>query len=365
MTLRVQTLPSPPPPRSLFWLLQLGGWALFGAGMFAAGVSHWPVLYAAVVKTSLTVFGFAASLLLRAAYRELARRGAPLPATVAAAIPLSYGAAGLWMAPHNLVVASYLASARAGGIRLATEGFPDFSNTIYLLRAPVLERALLRHRGLPGPRRRARAGAARGGPGPCGAARGSAPPAQPALPLQRPERDLDAHRREPAVGGQSDALPPRRLPSFDARENRHRRSAAVRRDRLRLPVPRDRGDPLRREAEGGHRGRSLGGVRPRAAADPAAAGGERGAPLGAAALGRGRDRDRRRPRRGLAHARRPRRGSRRGLAPRAAHRHRPRQHPPAARGALRVAGRADARCERPRRLGGLDSPAYRLAPEAA
>ncbi len=131
MRLRVQTLPSPAPARSLFWLLQLGGWALFGAGMFAAGVSHWPVLYAAVVKTSLTVFGFAASLLLRAAYRELGRRGAPLPATVAAAIPLSYGAAGLWMAPHNLVVASYLASARAGGTRLATAGFPDFSNTIY------------------------------------------------------------------------------------------------------------------------------------------------------------------------------------------------------------------------------------------
>jgi two-component system LytT family sensor kinase len=127
----VQTLPSAAPPRSLFWPLQLGGWALFGAGMFAAGVSHWPVLYAAVVKASLTLFGFSASLLLRAAYRGLARRGAPLPALVAAAIPLSYGAAALWMAPHNLVVASYLASHRTGVFRVETAGFPDFVNTIY------------------------------------------------------------------------------------------------------------------------------------------------------------------------------------------------------------------------------------------
>ncbi len=99
--------------------------------MFAAGVSHWPVLYAAVVKASLTLFGFSASLLLRAVYRGLARRGAPLPALVAAAIPLSYGAAALWMAPHNLVVASYLASHRTGLFRVETAGFPDFVNTIY------------------------------------------------------------------------------------------------------------------------------------------------------------------------------------------------------------------------------------------
>ena len=122
---------SPAAARSLFWPLQLGGWALFGAGMFAAGVSHWPVPYAAVVKASLTFFGFSASLLLRAAYRELGRRGAPLPAIVGAAIPLSYGAAGLWMAPHNLVVASYRASQKAGILRLETAGFPDFVNTIY------------------------------------------------------------------------------------------------------------------------------------------------------------------------------------------------------------------------------------------
>src|SRR5262245_61610387 len=78
------TLPAPSEDRSLFWPLQLAGWGLFGAGMFAAGVSHWPVAYAAVVKSSLTLFGFAASLVLRAVYRELLRRNVPSSALVAA-----------------------------------------------------------------------------------------------------------------------------------------------------------------------------------------------------------------------------------------------------------------------------------------
>jgi signal transduction histidine kinase len=115
--------------RSLFWTLQLGGWGLFGAGMFVAGVSHWPVLYTAVVKSSLTLFGFCASLLLRFLYRALSRVGAPLPATVAAAVPLSFGAAGLWMAAHNFVVASFAAWQR--GAPGTGVPFPDFVNTIY------------------------------------------------------------------------------------------------------------------------------------------------------------------------------------------------------------------------------------------
>ena len=99
--------------------------------MFAAGASHWPLGYAAVVKASLTFFGFAASLLLRAVYRGLSRRGASLPLILASAIPLCYGAAGLWMAPHNLVVASAQASWKAGVLAVTAAGFPDFANTIY------------------------------------------------------------------------------------------------------------------------------------------------------------------------------------------------------------------------------------------
>jgi hypothetical protein len=127
----MRTSPSAGPTLSLFWPLQVAGWSVFGAGMFAAGVSHWPAGYAAVVKASLTVLGFAASLLLRAVYRTLARRGAPLPVVLASAIPLCYGAAGLWMAPHNLVVASAQASWKAGAPVVTTSGFPDFANTIY------------------------------------------------------------------------------------------------------------------------------------------------------------------------------------------------------------------------------------------
>jgi hypothetical protein len=116
--------------RSLFWILQLGGWGFFGAGMFVAGLSQWPLLRAVVVKSSLTLFGFGGSLLLAWLYRGLRRSGAGLPLLLAAAVPLSFGAAGLWMAAHNLVVASFGAWQR-GARGLALSGFPDFVNTIY------------------------------------------------------------------------------------------------------------------------------------------------------------------------------------------------------------------------------------------
>jgi two-component system, LytTR family, sensor kinase len=129
----VKTLQPDSKRRSLFWPLQLAGWGVFGTGMFVAGVTHWPLAYAAVAKTSLTLFGFAASVALRAVYRQLTRRHVALPVIVAAAIPLSYGAAGLWMAAHNFVVDAYVAASRAGALvpALALARFPDFANTIY------------------------------------------------------------------------------------------------------------------------------------------------------------------------------------------------------------------------------------------
>lgn len=122
--------PGEPSRRWLFWILQLGGWGLFGAGMFVAGVSNWPVLYTAVVKSSLTVFGFAMSLVLRLIFRTLSRRGVPLQGVVLLAIPLSFGAAGVWMAAHNLVVSAFVAWQR-GAAGTGMRGFPDFVNTIY------------------------------------------------------------------------------------------------------------------------------------------------------------------------------------------------------------------------------------------
>jgi hypothetical protein len=61
--------------RSHFFPLQLGGWGLLGAEMFVAGASQWTIAYAAAVKSSLTVSGFGASLLLRAVYRAAFWRG--------------------------------------------------------------------------------------------------------------------------------------------------------------------------------------------------------------------------------------------------------------------------------------------------
>jgi LytS/YehU family sensor histidine kinase len=93
--------------------------------MLAAGLSQWSVAYALVHKTSLTLLGFGASLALRAAFRGLAARRVPVPAQALLALPLSWGLAALWMAAHNLVLASW--NARA----LDPRRFPDFDNAIY------------------------------------------------------------------------------------------------------------------------------------------------------------------------------------------------------------------------------------------
>lgn len=116
----------------LFWALQLGGWALFGGAMLVAGLTQWPVRYAVVNKTSLTLFGFAASLLLRVVYRALGRACLPAAAIAAAALPLSFGAAAVWMALHHELLRRAVAPPlRAPGLLPAP--FPDFTNTIYFL----------------------------------------------------------------------------------------------------------------------------------------------------------------------------------------------------------------------------------------
>jgi LytS/YehU family sensor histidine kinase len=110
---------------SLFYLLQIGGWGSFGAAMIVAGLSQWAVDDTLVRKSSLTLLGFLASTLLRLPYRALRRRNIPLPLCAAAALPLSFVAAGGWMALHNVVINAYVR-------RIAPlAGFPDFLNTIY------------------------------------------------------------------------------------------------------------------------------------------------------------------------------------------------------------------------------------------
>ncbi len=120
------------PPRisrhRLFWILQLGGWAAFFGAMLVAGVSHWPPAFAAIHKTSLTLFGFLASLLLRWIYTTLRLRirRLSLPGLFVLSFPLSFGAAGLWMASHNLMIAAY-----QRGLQTGLRNAPDFINTIY------------------------------------------------------------------------------------------------------------------------------------------------------------------------------------------------------------------------------------------
>ena len=125
-----RALAAMPDRASLFWILQVGGWGLFGAAMFVAGVSILPLADAVVQKPSLTVFGFLVSLLLREIYRSLARRRVPVLSIAAAAIPLSAGAAAVWMMAHHVVIGAVTA-ARRSGPPFDWKAFPDFTNTIY------------------------------------------------------------------------------------------------------------------------------------------------------------------------------------------------------------------------------------------
>ncbi|MGH9440977.1 MAG: sensor histidine kinase [Thermoanaerobaculia bacterium] len=119
-----------PNRRSLFWILQASGWGLFGAAMVAAGLSQWTTAYTLLNKSSLTVLGFAVTLGLRLAYRSGARRGLPVPALVASAIPVSFAGAGVWMAAQHFVLEAFGRRA-PDSLARAAASFPDFLNTIY------------------------------------------------------------------------------------------------------------------------------------------------------------------------------------------------------------------------------------------
>ncbi len=108
-----------------FWAFQLGGWSLFWGTMVVAGLSQWPLGFTLMRKSFLTLPGFAVSLAMREMYRAAGRRGAGVPLLVAVSFPLSWGAAAVWMAIHNLLLALYVTPA------VAWRRFPDFNNAIY------------------------------------------------------------------------------------------------------------------------------------------------------------------------------------------------------------------------------------------
>jgi two-component system, LytTR family, sensor kinase len=104
--------------RRLFWILQIGGWSIFFAAMFLAGIGQWPLGYTLLRKSSLAILGFALTLLLRIPYKSLRARSASLPIVAIVGVTLSIIAAAAWMAMHNLVMKGW-------------KDFPDFTNTIY------------------------------------------------------------------------------------------------------------------------------------------------------------------------------------------------------------------------------------------
>ena len=175
------------------------------------------------------------------------------------------------MAPHNFVVAVVLRRPPRPARR--ARALPGLrQHDLLLLRAPLLERAVLRHPGLPGPRARARTAAARRGPGPRGAARGPPSPAPAPLSLQRAERRLDARRGRPPGGSEPDARAPFRFPARHARpQGRGRGAASATRSRSRGSISRSRrsasGIALRVEVDVDPEARD----RPGASDDPPAA----------------------------------------------------------------------------------------------
>jgi two-component system LytT family sensor kinase len=115
--------------RAHFWLFQAGGWGVFFAAMFLAGLGQWSPGFTLYRKASLTLIGLILSLLLRYPYRSL--RKASLPAVALVAVSLSCIAAGAWMALNNLLLAGFVAATHGHSALSALTSFPDFNNTIY------------------------------------------------------------------------------------------------------------------------------------------------------------------------------------------------------------------------------------------
>lgn len=88
--------------RPLFWKLHIGGWLLYGLGMYAAGAAvlgWWPALLHKIPFISL---GFLITLGLRALYKRFWRRRLSFPQIVGLAIVASYVFAQVWAVCFNL-----------------------------------------------------------------------------------------------------------------------------------------------------------------------------------------------------------------------------------------------------------------------
>jgi two-component system sensor histidine kinase AlgZ len=89
---------------SPFWMLQLGGWGLVWATMFAAAAQEIPLWWAAINKGILALLGLLVSLALWRIYVRLEARGASFKTMVAAALLCAYPASVVWSAAYQLAI---------------------------------------------------------------------------------------------------------------------------------------------------------------------------------------------------------------------------------------------------------------------
>jgi two-component system, LytTR family, sensor kinase len=116
---------------SLFWPLQVGGWAAFGTAMSLSRVGIYPLDYMVVTKGMLAGLGFVATLGLRSLYRWMPRRHQPAPVALLASCVLASCAASLLMTGlHNVASAEYATSYFGRPIEIRTLG-QLFSGSVY------------------------------------------------------------------------------------------------------------------------------------------------------------------------------------------------------------------------------------------
>ena len=86
---------------TLFWKLHIGGWLLYGLGMYQAGVMHLGWYPALLHKIPFIGLGFVITLGLRALYKRLWNQRLSFSQIVVLALVCSYLFAQLWAACFN------------------------------------------------------------------------------------------------------------------------------------------------------------------------------------------------------------------------------------------------------------------------
>jgi two-component system LytT family sensor kinase len=95
-------------PRARFWLLQAGGWTMFGAVMLIWGLDYWSRQDAIVNKLMLVCTGVALTLPLRVLYRRLLGGPIAMPMLLAKILAAAFIGGAVWFELEMLVFQLYL-----------------------------------------------------------------------------------------------------------------------------------------------------------------------------------------------------------------------------------------------------------------